>query len=83
MLKKIILYTLGTILVLAIGLGLYFREELVRLNIVITMFEPENISKNFKTFPEFVNTAVVEASPNPSELPVADTWSLPEKFQLG
>jgi len=82
MLKKIVFIILGTVLLLAIAAGLYYRKELVRLNIVITMFEPENISKNFKSFPDFITTDVVKKSAAPGELPKAEFITLPESFQL-
>ncbi len=82
MLKKIIFITLGIIILILVIGGLYFRKELVRLNKVITMFEPENISTNFKSFPDIVNTSIVTKSDTPNELPRAATWELPESFQL-
>lgn len=83
MLKKILLIILSSIVVLAVATGLYFREELQRLNIVITMFEPENISKNFKSFPDFINTEVVAKSSVSNALPNASRLNLPKSFQLG
>lgn len=79
--KKIIIILLVILGIAVVG-GLYFQKELVRLNIVITMFEPENISRNFKSFPDFINTRVVAKSPTPNQLPYASTIALPEKFQL-
>ncbi|NQZ75126.1 MAG: serine hydrolase [Ekhidna sp.] len=83
MLKRIILYAIAALVLMFVSLGLYFQEELTRLNVVLTMFELENISENFKSFPTFVNTAVVQKSISPVPLPQAESWSLPESFQLG
>ena len=83
MIKKILLIILGVIVLIVVVGGLYFRKELVRLNTVITMFEPENISRNFKTFPNIVNTSVVAKSDTPNELPRAAAVELPKSFQLG
>jgi len=83
MLKKIIIYFLLTVIIIAVVAGLYYKDELVRLNKVITLFEPENISENFKTFPEFINTSIVEKSIRPNELPRAEMITLPESFSFG
>ncbi len=83
MIKKILLFVLAALALSLVISGFYFREELVRLNKVITMFEPENISENFKSFPEYVNTAVLTKSEQPTILPQAGHISLPERFQMG
>ena len=83
MIKKILLYGLGSIVLLVLIAGLIYKEELVRLNKVITMFEPENISDNFRSFPSIVNTALVEKSDRPNSLPRASSINLPERFQMG
>lgn len=83
MLKKIVLYFLAALFIILILGGLYFRNELIRLNKAITMFEPENISENFKSFPEYINTAIVEKSDTPIELPRSSSMELPGSFQLG
>jgi len=80
--KKFIFMLLGLVLGVAIIGGLYLRKELVRLQIVITMFEPENISENFKSFPSFINTKIVESSTEPKDLARAAALSLPGEFAL-
>ncbi len=82
MIKKVLLIILGIIVLVVIVGGIIYRKELTRLQIVITMFEPENISKNFRTFPEFINTSIVEKSTTPTELPRATSLILPEQFEM-
>ena len=83
MFKRIFFILLGLILFIIVVGGLIYRKEIVRLNIVITMFEPDNISKNFKSFPDFISTRVVDKSPTPSILARANPIALPRQFQLG
>ena len=82
MIKKIIFISLGSLLFIAIIGGIVYRKELVRLSIVLSMFEPENISDNFKSFPDFISTKIVEKSTTPTVLPRASAISLPDNFQL-
>ncbi|MEM9894915.1 MAG: serine hydrolase, partial [Bacteroidota bacterium] len=81
MVKKIILWTLGGLFVLVVCLVIFFGEELVRLNKVLTLFEPQNISENFRSFPSFVPTSVVAKSPVPSPIVSGPRMTLPASFQ--
>ena len=82
MLKKTLLILLGVLLGSMLIGGLYFRGELVRLSIVLTMFEPDNISENFRSFPDFIGTSTVVKSPTPEVLPQAKSIELPDQFKL-
>lgn len=79
--KKILVYLFGLVVLVIVGGGFYFQEEIVRLNKVLTLFEPENISENFRSFPDFVNTSIVGKSDQPTVLPVGqNSRQLPDTF---
>jgi CubicO group peptidase (beta-lactamase class C family) len=83
MIKKLAFsFLLAIIVILVVG-GFFYRQEIYRLRKVLTFFEAENISENFKSVTGIFSTSKVEASNQPTPLVINDNgWALPETFSL-
>lgn len=83
MIKKLIIaFFLTLLVVVAVG-GLIFRQEIYQLSKVLTFFEPDEISENFRSVKEIFPTSKVEQSSDPDPLPSVDaSISLPKSFQM-
>ncbi|WP_370480330.1 hypothetical protein, partial [Tamlana flava] len=64
-LKKILKSFLVLIVIACLIIGLFFRQEVYRLYKVVTFFEPENISENFRNTTHIFPTRVVPKSTHP------------------
>lgn len=81
LLKKTLIAFVGLISVLAIVVLLFYRQEAYQLYKVLTFFEKEEISYNFKSIHKIFNVNVVPQPTNSFNFPSAKNQiSLPEKF---
>ena len=81
MIKKLILSFLAVLILVLVVSALIYRKEIYQLSKVLSFFEPENISENFKSVPDIFPTKVVKASPEAVALPsLPRSVSLPETF---
>ena len=68
------------ILLAALVVALFYRQEAYRLYKVMTFFEPESISENFRGIKDIFPTRTVNASSAPFEFPYNELIDLPEGF---
>lgn len=80
MLKKIIIALISIFAAIVLVITVFYDEEVVRLNKVITMFDEDKISKNFRSFPKYIPTSKVEKSLKVEPLVSGASISLPETF---
>ncbi|MFM8738716.1 MAG: serine hydrolase [Cytophagales bacterium] len=80
-LKKILLGLVGLIAVVLLIVVLFFRQEAYQLYKVLTFFDKENISDNFKKVHTIFRVSVVPQPAQSGSFPVAKQFiTLPEKF---
>ncbi len=80
-LKKILLGLLGLIGLLVLVVVLFYRQEAYQLYKVLTFFEAENISANFRGIKNIFNTTTVPKPETSFQFPVkTQPISLPESF---
>lgn len=60
-----------------------YREELVRVMAVMTLFEPDRIVENFRSMDRIFETVEVRAGEDVWELPPGNPITLPESFDFG
>ncbi len=74
-----VLWGLGLIIVVAVALGVWKRENLTRLMAVQTLFDEGRIVENFSNMDEMFHTAPMNRGDGPvSPLPAGDEITLPE-----
>ena len=83
MIKKLILSFLLALFILLASGGLIYRQEIYQLSKVLTFFEPDVISDNFRSIVDIFPTKKVEKSNVPSLLPSPSEQQLPGSFRLG
>ena len=79
-LKKILK---GLVAIIALGIiviSLFYRQEAYRLYKVVTFFEPENISENFREIKDIFPTRTVNKSSHPYSFKYAKEIQLPNFF---
>lgn len=82
MIKKLIFSFLLTLLLVLIIAGVVFRQEIYQLSKVVTFFEADVISDNFRQVPQIFPTAKVTKSGSAQSLPNSSMKTdLPEQFQ--
>jgi len=81
-LKKIFYALTGLITLLVLVVALFFRQEAYQLYKVVTFFEPDQISENFKRVKDIFRYSTVPKSTRPYTHPTAKQGiQLPETFQ--
>ena len=74
---KIILFLFAIVLVFLI----VFMEKISRLQIVLSLFEPENITENFYNMENIFPAYVINPSTTPTKFIENNSFTLPETFQ--
>ncbi len=83
LLRKILVGLIGVITLASIIVILFYRQEAKRLYKVLTFFDKDNISENFKGVNHIFNTSTVPQPDHSDPFPVGiKPYSLPENFQL-
>lgn len=84
LIRKILLGLLTTMALLTLIVVLFYRQEAYQLYKVLTFFEKENISDNFKNAKEIFSTTTVPKPAVSYQFPVmVQPITLPETFQFG
>src|SRR5690242_355640 len=79
--RKILLGLAGLIVLLVVVVALFFRQEAYQIYKVITFFEAESISNNFRNAKNIFKTTTVPKSETPFHFPApAQSIALPETF---
>ena len=82
-LKRIIQILIGIIVLGALVVAIFYRQEAYQLYKVLTFFEPDKISENFRSVKDIFPTSTVTKSNTPYELPTSPNGiSLPLTFQF-
>lgn len=80
--KKTLLGLISLLILVALIIALFYRTEVKRLYHVITLFDPENISENFRGMTKIVNTTTVPKATESYSWPVSNSKiNLPTSFQ--
>ncbi|MFM9837477.1 MAG: serine hydrolase domain-containing protein [Cyclobacteriaceae bacterium] len=82
--RKILLGLAGLLAIAAITILLFYRQEAYQLYKVLTFFDKDNISQNFRGVNKIFSTSTVPQPEQSHPFPVSiKPYSLPETFQLG
>jgi CubicO group peptidase (beta-lactamase class C family) len=82
--KRILQFVLGVLLLTTLIIVLFFRQETYQLYKVLTFFEADKISENFRTVKDIFPTSTVEKSDKPYSIPTSSNGiSLPTTFKFG
>lgn len=79
--RRILLGVLASIIIATLVVAIFFRQETYQMYKVITFFEPDNISDNFRNAKNIFRTSTVPKADTPRKFPVAaNPFSLPASF---
>lgn len=82
-LKKLFVAAAGLIMLLALLILVFFRQETYQLYKVLTLFDPDQISENFRSTKDIFPTRRVPGAPEADPFPLsAQPIALPEYFPL-
>jgi CubicO group peptidase (beta-lactamase class C family) len=82
LIKRILKILLIVLVLVIIVIGLFYRQEAYRLYKVVTFFEPESISENFREIKTIFPTRSIPKSTHPFSFPYAEKkWLVPSSFQ--
>jgi CubicO group peptidase (beta-lactamase class C family) len=83
-LKRTLQFFVGIVLLATLIIAIFYRQEAFQLYKVLTFFEPDKISENFRTVKDIFPTKTVTKSDNPYPLPTSSNGlSLPTTFEYG
>lgn len=81
MFRKILVGFIAFLLIAILIVAIFFRQESYQLYKVLTFFEPDKISDNFKGAKDIFPTRKVPASPDPYHFPIGkNDFQLPGHF---
>lgn len=81
-LKRILQFIVSILLLGTLIVAIFYRQEAYQLYKVVTFFEPDKISENFRSVKDIFPTSTVSKSESPYILPTSsNTISIPETFQ--
>ena len=82
--KRILQFLFVIIFTCTLIVVIFYRQEAYQLYKVVTFFEPDNISENFRSVKDIFPTSTVTKSESPYSLPTGKTGiEIPETFQYG
>ena len=83
LIKRVLLFLVGIVFALCLIVVMVYRNEAYQLYKVVTFFDPEDISENFRSTKTIFQTREVPQSSIPYPLPMAAVQgSIPDSFQF-